>query len=97
MTKLKELISLCKASVTISTNNHKDNYQTIDDYVNDLIFINEDIISEIGNDVYEKMIELDTIIVIYAYPLTPIGSYIIYHYDVDEAIDIALRLVKQDL
>ena len=93
MDKLKELLGLCKASVTIQVNYHRDYYQGVKEYIEeqqlDAITINE-----IGKDIYAKMIETNTIIEIQAYPNTPIGSYTIYHYDIDEAINEMLTCIK---
>ena len=48
---------------------------------------------DISKEVYEKMIELNTIIELQFYPDTPIGSYKIYHYDLEMAIDEALTII----
>lgn len=40
------------------------------------------------------MVKTDTIIIIQAY-VNPVGSYLIYHYDLDLAIEEALKCVKQ--
>lgn len=91
MEKFKELMSKCKASVHLTINDHKDSYQSVEEY---LTYPNvENIEEDIGYDIYEKMKELDTIVCLTIYPDTPIGSYQIYHYDIDEAIDKALKLV----
>ncbi len=88
MNKLKELLNKCKASVSITVNKHRDYYQSVKDY------IEEDLIDEIGQDVYEEMKKTNTVIEIQAYPNTPIGSYRIVHYDIDKAIDIMLSCVN---
>jgi len=36
MEKLKELIKKCACSVTLEVNNHKNYYQTVEEYVSDL-------------------------------------------------------------
>ena len=60
MDKLKELLSKCKCGVYLSVNEHKDNYLTtpqrleeIEEYIDS---------SEIPDDVREKIIETDTLI-----------------------------------
>ena len=95
MRELKELLSLCKASVTININEHRDYYQTVESYIEERQLTNKELKDEIGLDVYEKMKELNTIIEIQAYPDTPIGSYSVMHYDIDMAIFIMLECVKQ--
>ena len=47
-----------------------------------------------GNEVYEEMKKNNTIVEIQAYPKTPIGSYRLFHYDIDKAIDIILSCVN---
>ena len=43
----------------------------------------------------QKMIETDTIVNIQFYPKTPVGSYSVYHYDLDMALDLALECLKE--
>ena len=40
------------------------------------------------------MIETDTIVVLQFYPDTPIGSYSIWHHDLDAALDAALSCLS---
>lgn len=89
MEKFKELVSLCKASVEISVNSHKDYYESVEQYVD------EDV-KDIDKDVFDEMVKRDIVVKVQAYPNTPVGFYTIYHYDIDKAIDIALHTVKND-
>lgn len=91
MDKLKELVSLCKASVEISVNDHKDYYETVDQY------ISEKEREDIKPEVFAEMVERDTIVTVQAYPDTPIGSYTIYHYDIDKAVELAIMAVKNSI
>ena len=84
MKKLQDLINKTKCSVSIDINNHRDYYETIEQH------IEPDDRENISDDVWVKMIELDTCVRLQFYPDTPIGFYVIYHYDVEMAIDIAL-------
>lgn len=84
MEKLQDLIKKTKCSVYIDINSHRDYYETIEQH------IKPDDREGISNDVWAKMIELDTCVILQVYPNTPIGFYVIYHYDVEMAIDIAL-------
>ena len=45
---------------------------------------------EIDAAVRAKMIETDTIVEIQFYPVTPIGSHVVWHYDIDTALDESL-------
>tara|TARA_R110000851_G_scaffold80063_1_gene176345 strand:- start:556 stop:819 length:264 start_codon:yes stop_codon:yes gene_type:complete len=85
MKKLQELIKNTKCSVTITVNNHRDYYETIEQYIDTKKR------KYISNDIWQKMIESDTCIELQVYPDTPIGFYVIYHYDIENAIDIALN------
>jgi len=85
MEKLNELIRKSKASITIEVNNHRDYYETID--VNTLDEDREGIC----DDIWNKMIELDMCIRIQVYPNSPVSFFVIYHYDMEKAIDIALE------
>jgi hypothetical protein len=84
MNKLQDLIKKTKCSVSIDINNHRDCYETIEQH------LELDDREDISNDVWAKMIELDTCVRFQVYPDTPIGFYVIHHYDVEMAIDIAL-------
>jgi len=94
MEQLKELQSLCKASITLTINDHKDGYQTVKEYFEDVNYMGGD--TEIGQDIMDKMVETDTIVQIQAYPDTPVGFYSVYHYDIDKALDIMLHCVKNN-
>lgn len=86
MDKLIKLVSLCKASVSVTVNDHKDYYMSVEDYLKDRAESNE-----VERSIIQKMIELDTVVCIQFYPRTPIGFHIIWHYDIDMAMDIALN------
>jgi hypothetical protein len=87
--RLPELIRLCKASVTLEANDHRSCYQTVQQFMED------EEGAEVEPDVMQKMIDTDTIIRLQFYPLTPIGFYVIYHYDVDLAVQQALTILKE--
>lgn len=84
----KELVSLCKASVELSVNDHKDYYESIEQH------LDEEDRRDIDKEVFEQMVKRDTVVRVVAYPLTPIGSFVVYHYDIDKAIDMVLNAIK---
>lgn len=88
MDKLKELLSRCKCSVSLAVNDHRDYYQTAEESLGELAC--RECPPHISDEVRQKMIELDTVVHVQFYPDTPIGSYSIYHYDLDMALDEAL-------
>lgn len=93
MDKLKELFALCEASVTISHNEHKCLYQSVAYFLNERESY-EDL--DLADDVRKAMIDKDQTIMIQAYPKTPIGFYVVYHWDLESAIDEMLAAVKKD-
>ncbi|CAB4128085.1 hypothetical protein UFOVP104_15 [uncultured Caudovirales phage] len=91
MEKFKELVSLCKASIQISVNDHKDYYESVEQH------INEEEREDIEKDVFDEMVKKDTVVRVQAYPQTPIGFFLVYHYDIDIAIEKVLEAVKEDM
>jgi hypothetical protein len=87
--KIKWLFDRCKASVSISQNNHRDYYQSIPDYL-------EDQIPNGASDksVLEEMVKRDTLVCVHAYPDTPVGFYSEYHYDLELALDLIISYIK---
>ena len=75
---INRLIKRCKAGIYIVVNEHKNFYESIEDYIKQ----NPDIIGVIR----EGMIKYDSFIQITFYPDNPIGQYTIYHYDYDMAL-----------
>jgi len=88
MKKLEELKTKCKCGVSVEINQHKNYYEKVEDNIFD------DDKEDIPNDVLNKMIELDTIVRVQFYPNTPVGCYVIYHYDLEEALDEALNILN---
>lgn len=94
--KLNRLLKRCKFSVHIVVNRHRDYYMTAADY------IEEDITAQLMSsespvDEYlkhrDKMIETDTIVDIQFFPDTAGGSYTVYHYSMENALDECLDLL----
>jgi hypothetical protein len=86
MDEFIKLVSLCKCSVEISVNDHKDYYLSVQDYIND-----EFEEPDIELNILQEMIRLDTVVRIQAYPNTPIGFFVVFHYDINQAVDIAIK------
>jgi hypothetical protein len=94
MNKLLKLMSLCKCGVYIEVNQHRDFYQSVEKYCNDLFAVNESLRNEIPKEVMVKMIETDTVISVQAYPDTPIGFYSVLHYDLEKALDEVIKKIE---
>lgn len=88
MDKLKELMSRCKATVYVSVNDHLNVYETAAQRLEDAA--DWECPPEIEPDVRAKIIETNTLVEVHFYPDTPVGSYMIWHYDLDAALDQAL-------
>ena len=88
MNHLEELMSLCECGVYVYINAHRTYYESVAD---DL----DDVIDEIDNDVWLKMVELDTIVNIDFYPDTPISFVSVYHYDLNSALLLALDYFRR--
>ena len=91
MDKLKELLARCKCGVFLTVNEHRGYYNTAAKALEEAK--GHECPPEIAPDVEAKMIETDTIVVLQFYPDTPIGSYQVWHHDLDAALEIALRFL----
>lgn len=88
--RLPELISRCKGAVLIDINRHRSYYQKVADALDE-----EEDNDEIDKDIRQRMIETDTIVRLQFYPLTPIGFYVIFHYDINAAVEQALSILDK--
>lgn len=93
MNNLIKLLFLCKYGVFLTVNEHRDYYRTVEQKLNELSTAEN--ISEISNEIKQKMIETNTIIELQFYPNTPIGSYILLHYDIEKILEEAIELLKE--
>jgi hypothetical protein len=89
--KLNELIRRCKCGVQVSINEHRNYYQTAEQWLKDL---NENDITTPAADIQAEMIKQDTVVEIQFYPVTPVGFHLVIHHDLDAALDLALAAVK---
>lgn len=95
MNKLALIQEKCQCSVSISINNYRDCYQSIQEGIDDINQILNSCGSKLlSEEIVNKMIEHNTIIDLQFYPNTPVSSYSIYHYDLETALDEALEILK---
>jgi hypothetical protein len=87
--KLIKLINFCKRSVCVEINDHKSFHEKIKNYMEERFYEHLD---QIGKDVLEKIYELDNLVSIQFYLNTSIGFYRVFHYDLDKALDLALKI-----
>lgn len=94
MDKFKQILNRCKCGVFLIVNEHRDYYQTAEERLYELCSM--ECPPELEPEVIKKMIELDTIVDLQFYPDTPIGSFSIYHHDLDEALNEALEIINSE-
>jgi len=87
--KIKWLLERCKASVSISVNDHRDYHESIHQHLESQIEK-----GEIDKQVLEEMVKRDSLVKVQAYPDTPVGFYSEYHYDLDAALDLVIGYIK---
>ena len=96
MDKIKNILERCQCGVSITVNNHRDYYQSVKEYVEELASIDNALMDEIGLDVYKQMKKSNTIVEIQAYPDTPLGFYRVLHYDIEKALNKMLDCLNSD-
>lgn len=94
LSKLEQVMKECKCAVFVSINEHRNYYKTVTETLEEAL--GNECPPDISPDIREKMIELDTIIVIQAYNNTPVGSYELYHYSLEMALDELLEVLKKE-
>jgi hypothetical protein len=94
MEKFKKLLALCKCGVFLTVNEHRDYYYTAAQELD--AAKSYPCQPNIDAEVEARMIETDTIVRLHFYPDTPIGSYEVWHYDIDSAIDEALSCLTKN-
>lgn len=92
MDNLKKLMAKCRCSVSVTVNDHRNYYDTAAQALKEAE--EYECPPKIEPEVREKMIATDTIVKVQFYPDTPIGSYCIWHHDLDAALVIALSCFK---
>lgn len=94
MDKLQKISDNCKGAVYLRINDHRNCYETVEHTLESAL--GYECPPQIEEKVYKAMIERDTIINLQFYPHTPIGSYDLYHYDLDLILDQALKILKDE-
>jgi len=89
MENLKKLVEACKFGFDICINSHKPFHQTIEDYLNDRVSF-----SDVELEVYSGIIERQNVVEISCYPENSVSYFTVYHYDIELAIDEALKIIE---
>lgn len=96
MDKLKELLRRCKCGVFLTVNHHRDFYETAERRLAELERRFDGPL-EIEPAVRQTMIETNTVIELQFYPETPVRFELVYHHDLEAALDVALGLLPARL
>jgi len=89
MTDLLELVKLCKGEVSVEFNPHRNEYRSITEQVE--LFSD----GEVSAADLQRMVNTDTLVVVRAYPNTPVGHFMVMHWDAEVAIQQVLAAVQQ--
>lgn len=93
--KIVSIATACRGSMSLTFNSHRDSYESVKEYLEILTSMgNLDIGEDVSQDVYDKIIETDTLIELTCYPNTPVGSYTVYGYDLNMVIDEMIEVLK---
>lgn len=87
MNRLNDLLSKCKACVSITVNQHRNYHESASAYLKDM-----DDAQVIEPEILQEMIKRNTVVELHFYPNNPVGSYMIYHYDLGLAVEEALTV-----
>lgn len=79
-TQLERLAARCKGGVTLEINPHLGVYETAG------VYLGEHDLSETDPRVTFEMVKRNRIVRLQFYPSTPIGFFVIFHHDVEEAL-----------
>lgn len=91
--KLDQLVARCRGSVSIDINDHRGE-STLEEYVKQHVNYGGRIRSEVSAEVYDEMIKRDTLITVHFYPISVGGFNVVFHYDLESALDAALDTLR---
>jgi len=91
MDALKTLLARCKCGVYLTVNEHRDSYDTPEQWLDELG--GRECPPEISEEVRAGILSGGNIVELQFYPDSPVGFYVIVHHDLDEALRLALKCV----
>lgn len=94
MDKLKILLDKCKCGVFLSVNEHRGYHETPHQRLE--WYAKIECPPEISDEVRAGILKSGDIVDLLFYPQTPIGSYRIVHYDLDEALRLAIECLSAE-
>lgn len=95
MERVQKLIDKCGGMFSIKVDGHKKAGQSVSDHVMQANVFSDNLINDIGVNVYNKMLELDTVVFLVFWVGGNTKSYQVIHYDVEQAVDEALALLEE--
>ena len=95
LSKIERLLDRCKCGVSIEVNRHRNYYETAAHYMAEQESLKQECPPEIEPEVRAEMLKRDTIIECNFYPDTPVGSYEVWHYDIDLCLDQCLEILAE--
>lgn len=85
MSTLEKLLAACQCGVYITVNQHRNYYESVEIYL-----AAKDELADIDVAVLAQMMATNMIVEVQAYPKTPIGFCVVYHYEIEAALEKAL-------
>jgi len=92
MEKFQQILNRCKCGVHLTINEHRDYYQSAEQRLEELDCL--ECPPELEDDISQTMIDTNTIIDLQFFPDTPVGSYSVYHHDLEMALNEALEYLN---
>jgi hypothetical protein len=93
MKRFEELVSRCKCAVTLAAREHTVNYQTIAEYIDDILARGG--ADEIDEDTVKRAVAADVLYEVQFYDHTPVGFYRVYGATAEEAVERALAVLDR--
>lgn len=90
---IDKLINMCKGEVYISINEHRNCYESVEEFLKTYLNFDSD---DICAEVVAECIRKDTLVQIMAFPDTPVASYKLCHYNVHDAIEQMITIIEEE-
>jgi hypothetical protein len=87
--KFEKLFSACQCTITL--NDHHSYYQPLEEKIKEIQSIHKGVLTE---EIISGIIKNDRLIEIQCYPRTPIGFFVVAHYDIEEALRLTIERLQ---
>lgn len=91
--KLERLMARCKCTIMITINQHTVYYNPPEKYIEDAM--GWDCPPDLSAEIRDEMIRRNNIVELSFWPDTPVGSYSIWDYSLDRALDRAMECLAE--